>query len=259
MFTKHSEVFGWKLLCKCKIIISSQPPVPWPLAWAFVVPEWELFMGCSAGSLGCIGQYIRICRLFFFLWEKHSNSVGCLAGFHHLNVSLLISAESWDLQEQIVNRLHWKRGREKGHLEEMAPPIKKNQAISPCQAKSERITQGSLSPLPRRILCMFIHRKEKRIVDLLSVPKFHFLPSPERLRNHGNKHTPPRGCFPSCLRCLTVHLPGIPWGEWNEEVVTRKDVCKWNALSLKDRMGLECHSSSSGAMNNDLRHHFPFL
>ena len=106
MFIKHSEVFGWKLLCKCKIIISSQPPVPWPLAWAFVVPEWELLMGCSAGSLGGIGQYIRICRLFFF----PSNSVGCLAGFHHLNVSLLISAESWDLQEQIVNRLHWKRG-----------------------------------------------------------------------------------------------------------------------------------------------------
>lgn len=70
MFTKHSEVFGWKLLCKCKIIISSQPPVPWPLAWAFVVPEWELFMGCSAGSLGCIGQYIRICRLFFFPLRK---------------------------------------------------------------------------------------------------------------------------------------------------------------------------------------------
>lgn len=115
----------------------------------------------------------------------------------------------------------------------MAPPIKKNKAISPCQAKSERITQGSLSPLPGGILCMFIHRKEKRIVDLLSVPKFRFLPWPKLLRNHGNKHTPPRGCFPSCLCCLTMHLPGIPWGERNEEVVTRKDMsasempCLW--------------------------------
>lgn len=190
-------------------------------------------MGCSAGSFGCIGQYVGICRLFFPL-RKAFQLGGMSCRFSPSEC--LPTYLCWVLRSPRVDCKQApleKREGKNGHFEEMAPPIKKNQAISPSHAESEWITQGSLSPLPRGILCMFIHRKGKIIVDLLSVPKFHFLPSFELLRNHGNKHTPPRGCFPPFLRCLTVHLPGILWGEWNEEVLTRKDMsasempCLW--------------------------------
>lgn len=92
------------------------------------------------------------------------------------------------------------------------------QNLNESPRKSVSLAQRDSVP----VLCT---ERGKNTVDLLSqCPSFSFLPSPKLLRNHGNKHTPPRGCFPPFLCCLTVHLPGILWGERNEEVVTRKDM-----------------------------------
>lgn len=74
---------------------------------------------------------------FFFPLRKASNSVGCLAGFHHLNVSYL-SLPSTEIPRVDCKQAPLeKREGKNGHFEEMALPIKKNQAISPSHAESE--------------------------------------------------------------------------------------------------------------------------
>ena len=124
-------------------------------------------MGCSAGSFGCIGQYVGICRLFFPL-RKAFQLGGMSCRFSPSEC--LPTYLCWVLRSPRVDCKQApleKREGKNGHFEEMAPPIKKNQAISPSHAESEWITQGSLSPLPRGILCMFIHWKGKIIVDFI--------------------------------------------------------------------------------------------
>lgn len=178
MFIKHSEVFGWKLLCKCKIIISSQPPVPWLLTWLLLFLNGSRLWAVQLALSGTQASTYTFTDFFFSLCKKHSNSVGCLEAFQCLNFSLLVSTKYCNLQASIVNRLLWKKSEgESGQFEEMAPLIK-NKTIHPSHAESKWTTKWGLSPLPRGILYAFMHRKEKRIEDLLSVPKFRLLPSP---------------------------------------------------------------------------------
>lgn len=82
-------------------------------------------------------------------------------------------------------------------------------------------------------LCFERRREEKVWFQCPSFTSFHH----PNFSGTMETHTP---ClddvFLIILHYLTVHLPGIPWGEWNK-VEEKKDVCKWNALSLKDEGG----------------------
>lgn len=90
--------------------------------------------------------------------------------------------------------------------------------ISSSHAESKWTTKWCPSLLPRGILYVFVHWKEKRRDDLLAGPESCLLPSPQLLRNHGNKYTPPRWCFPDSPLLPNCAPAWDPTGRWHKEV-----------------------------------------